>query len=363
VRGSSAKGGELYLWLDSSLEPTTYTNTSTLPEACFAEPDASPNGVFMAMWAAMDENYAFFDLHGVDWDARRSLAPEVGQNMTDQELFDVFVAALEGLDDGHVQLIADPIGYHSPSVAPAWTVGRDFSRDGLNQTARDAIGTPLTTFENADLEYGLRDDGIGYVLITGMSTDPSFGEMDSTLSREVFAQIARDLAGARGIIVDVRYNPGGNDGTAFAYAGHFTHTAREVLSKRARDGDGWTPWFNATLTPAPSEVYLGQPVVLLTSRLTGSGAEIFTMAMRDLPQVTVMGENTGGGLSDILGVSLPNGWKFGLSNQEYATSDGSIYEATGIPPEIVITIDPDALARGEDPVLQAAISKLLNSGN
>jgi C-terminal processing protease CtpA/Prc len=110
-------------------------------------------------------------------------------------------------------------------------------------------------------------------------------------------------------------------------------------------------------------VYLGQPVVLLTSRLTGSGAEIFTMAMRDLPQVTVMGENTGGGLSDILGVSLPNGWKFGLSNQEYATSDGSIYEATGIPPEIVITIDPDALARGEDPVLQAAISKLLNSGN
>ena len=83
------------------------------------------------------------------------------------------------------------------------------------------------------------------------------------------------------------------------------------------------------------------------------------MAMRELPQVTVMGEATGGGLSDILGITLANGWLFGLSNQEYRAADGEVYEGRGVPPDVMFEIDGGELSQGADPMLAAAIARAL----
>mgnify|MGYP001952348880 CR=1 FL=1 len=52
----------------------------------------------------MDEHYAFFDLYGVDWDARRALSPTGAPTLTDADLFALLGQALEGLDDGHIQI-------------------------------------------------------------------------------------------------------------------------------------------------------------------------------------------------------------------------------------------------------------------
>jgi len=102
---------------------------------------------------------------------------------------------------------------------------------------------------------------------------------------------------------------------------------------------------------------LTQPVILLTSKLTGSAAEILTLSMGDMAQVTTMGEATGGGLSDIASFTLPNGWNLGLSHQTYRTMDGALYEGIGIPPDIPFEIDGDAFVRGQDPLLDAALAR------
>lgn len=351
-------GAQLHLHVDSNIDVYKFNRIDALPEACGTDLPGTPANVFAAMWTIMDEHYPFFDLYGVDWQARRALTPAPEADMSEAELYALLQDTLAGLDDGHVQLIAGPLGYFSPSQPPDWLVGHDLSRDTMNAVARAVIHTELTAIDRTGLEYGLRDDGVGYVLIRSMSTDPGFGQMGSDLASAAFSEVAQALAPARAIIIDVRTNPGGDDGTALAYAGHLTADTRPVLSKRTRQGSGWTPEITADVTPATPR--LDQPVVLLTSRLTGSGAEIFTMALRELPQVTVMGENTGGGLSDILGTTLPNGWLFGLSHQEYRTPDGHLYEGGGLPPDIVLEFDGAALARGEDPVLQAAIAQALS---
>lgn len=353
-----AEGDQLELYFDGSIGPSKFNRIDSLPVACTIKPDSSPASTFRTMWTIMDEHYGFFELHGVDWSERRQYAPKEDEVMTPNELFARFKSALSGLDDGHVQLIAGDLGFYSPKEAKGWAAEQNFDRDTLNKIARDNIGVPLKGIKNTGLEYALRDDGIGYILITKMSTDPKFGQLGTELARKSFKQVAKALKSAKAIIVDIRYNPGGDDETGFAYASYFTSQLRPVLIKRTRKGDGWTQPVQGILDPADTLYFLDQPVILLTSQFTGSGAEVFTMAMREIPTVQIIGENTSGGLSDILETTLPNGWRFGLSNQEYLTPDGSLFEGIGLPPDVNVDMSADALQRGEDPVLADALERL-----
>ena len=106
-------------------------------------------------------------------------------------------------------------------------------------------------------------------------------------------------------------------------------------------------------------VALATPVIVLTSGMTASAAEIFVMAMRVLPHVTVIGEPTSGEHSDMLGRMLPNGWEFTLSNEEYVLAGGEVFERAGVPPEVAVELDPVALANGQDVMLNMALTYLL----
>jgi len=349
--------GGLELHVDGGLAPMIF-KAGTLPPLCEeAEDSDDPRAVFDALWAAMEENYAFFDLYDVDWDARRELAPEPGVEMSDQELFTLLSETLTGLDDGHVQLYSS-VGAFSPSENPAWVKDTVDGREDLWAIANQAAGMDLTDADRAEVSFGLSDQGIGYIQIREMSVDKGLRGTAFDVAQTIMADIKSQMTGAQAIVIDVRYNPGGDDMTAFGYASHFTSEPRDVLTKRSRTGDGWSPATTAML-PAASGTPFAQPVIVLTTELTGSGAEIFTMAMRELTQVTVMGGPTGGGLSDILGLQLPNGWTLGLSNQEYRTMDGAHYESVGVPPDVELPRSRDAILAGQDPILDAAFKAAL----
>jgi len=115
-----ADGEVMQLVIDGAIEPLPFERIDALPDTCTeADAGATPHEVFWAMWTAMNDHYAFFDLHGVDWNARRALAPAPDSQMPDAALFELLSQTLVGLDDGHVQLVS-PLGYFSPSVAPDW---------------------------------------------------------------------------------------------------------------------------------------------------------------------------------------------------------------------------------------------------
>ena len=350
-------GDTLLLHLGGTVEPTLFTRIPALPDACTtANPNAPAAQTFAALWAAMDEHYAFFDLHGVDWDARRDLAPVGNPTLSDDDLFALLSLTLDGLDDGHVQL-GTPLGNFSPSRAPDWLpIDQSLTRDRMWQIARDTIATPLTPVPQTGIEYTLLPDGVAYVLIRHMGVDNGFGATEFEAMSQAFADVAAQIATANSIIIDLRYNPGGSDTVSFGVASHFTAQPVDVFTKTTRDGDAQTPVFTATLHPFGASP-LTQPVIVLTSQLTGSAAEILTMVMRELPQVTTLGQPTSGGLSDILGFKLPNGWDLGLSYQTYRTMNGTSYEAIGIPPDIEFEIEAGPLLQGQDPLLEAALAR------
>ena len=343
---------QLHLNVDGSLDPMIFNRIEALPDTCsLANPDASPHDVFESMWSAMNEHYAFFDLHDVDWDAQHAQVPGSGVVMTDISLFALLSDTLEGLDDSLVQ-IGTPVGYISPAQDPDWLVD-PLNRGTLTQIARDTIGTPLSPVDLTGIEYVLLPDGVGYVLIRHMDIDTPFGTTSESAMALAFLQVTEAMTDAKTIIIDLRYNSGGSDAVSFGVASHFVDTSVNVFTKTTRNGTDQSALFTGTLQPFDATPIM-QSVILLTSQLTGSAAEILTMALREQPNVTTMGQPTSGGLSGVLGFKLANGWDLALSHQTYRTLDGQSFKNVGIPPDVPFSITAEPLLAGKDPLLRAA---------
>ena len=102
--------------------------------------------------------------------------------------------------------------------------------------------------------------------------------------------------------------------------------------KKARLGDGFTE--NKPFFVGPQGNFqFTDDIVLLTSPYSVSAAELFALCLKDLPNVTVVGENTSGAFSTILEHVLPNGAEIGLSNEVYTDAQGVSFEVVGIGPQ------------------------------
>ncbi|MEQ9147001.1 MAG: hypothetical protein RLP13_01915, partial [Cytophagales bacterium] len=72
------------------------------------DPPNNPTTNFEILWKRMDERYSFFDYKKINWDSVYQVyRPQVDDNMTPQELFDVMEAMLNTLKDAHVNLRSD----------------------------------------------------------------------------------------------------------------------------------------------------------------------------------------------------------------------------------------------------------------
>jgi C-terminal processing protease CtpA/Prc len=193
------------------------------------------------------------------------------------------------------------------------------------------------------IAYGRTPEGAAYLAIMtmgGFSNGPVGWPGNTTAAEDLAAARAAldsalaELHGAPGLILDLRFNPGGSEAISALVASCFAVRKRLAYTRSARDGDGMGPSFETYVEPGPCRRFEG-PVVVLTGERTTSAAEALVMRLRVLPQVTVMGQPTQGAHSDVLDRTLPNGWRLGLSNEVYTLADGKVYEGVGIPPTFI----------------------------
>ena len=103
------------------------------------------------------------------------------------------------------------------------------------------------------------------------------------------------------------------------------------------------------------------PIVLLTCDAVFSGGEVFALAIRQLPYVTILGDHTNGIFSYQLEKKLPNGWEYCLSYQKYFSADMVCYEAKGVPADIELFNSTADIENGTDPLITAALEVLKSS--
>jgi carboxyl-terminal processing protease len=202
------------------------------------------------------------------------------------------------------------------------------------------LGDTAQTAGNGNIKYGLIDGDIGLLIIQAMG---EFADTDSGQAGAAALDKALDGAmalfqGAKAVIVDVSINDGGSDTFARQIASRFAHKRTLAYSRYAGDGSRSRPQ-RTYIIPSGRLRYAG-PVYVLTSNVSVSSAETFTMAMRALHHVTHVGQRTRGAFSE-LSRRLPNGWLVVLSNEIFVDADGKAWEGVGIPPHMPLRVFPE----------------------
>jgi len=102
--------------------------------------------------------------------------------------------------------------------------------------------------------------------------------------------------------------------------------------------------------------FLHLKMLLLRQPMTYSAGSFFALATKEIPNLVLMGDYTGGGLGVPNGGELPNGWEYRFSITQALDMNGNNYE-NGVPPDIEAFIDWED--RTKDEVIERALLELL----
>lgn len=324
-----------------------------LPAGCITEdvPDDDARGNFEACWRILDEHYCFFrekaDGYGLDWnEVYQRYSARVNGGMTNEQLFEVLAGMTKELRDGHVNLYAN----HDVARYGAWF--DDYPTNFYDFMLQKCLGRSEDYMQTSSLQYKILPDNIGYVRCSTFST--MFG--DGNLS-----EVMRQLAACNGLVVDIRSNGGGQLTAALKLASLFIDEKQTVGYMCHKTGSGHSDFSSPQAVEL--EPFAGlrwqKRVCILTNRRTFSAANAFTMYVKGLPGVTVVGDRTGGGAGMPFSSELPNGWVLRFSACPMYDRNMTCTE-TGIDPDVHVDISDADFHDGTDTILEKAREILKN---
>lgn len=299
---------------------------------------------FDTLWSRFDQIYPSFEYKHVDWKGQRAAYRARAQRARSQaEFINIAREMLEPLRDLHIWFV-DPRGQIVPTYRASNVA--NFDRDRWERALRDA-----GYVQRAD---GMGDANVGgyaYLFIDRWSGTADLAALDLSLLR------ARDIPG---LIIDLRTNGGGNDATALAFASRFTTRPFAASYVRVRTGPEHEDLDVPTarmISPRGPWQYL-RPVVIITGRAGLSATESFVAAMRTLPNVTVIGDTTGGASGNPATFALSAGWSFTVPQWIEFGPDRQPIEWRGVPPHHALPWIPSLYERDRDPLIDAAVGWL-----
>ncbi|OGY45919.1 MAG: hypothetical protein A2663_00425 [Candidatus Buchananbacteria bacterium RIFCSPHIGHO2_01_FULL_46_12] len=158
-------------------------------------------------------------------------------------------------------------------------------------------------------------------------------------------------ANPKGIILDLRNNPGGFLSTAIEIAGDWID-GKVVVYERLRDG-------TKTGNQADRQPkFADMPTVVLINGGSASGAEIVAGALQDYKAAVLVGETTfgKGSVQDLK--EFKDGSSVKLTIAEWLTPNGRNINQEGIKPDIEVKLTKEDFEAGKDPPLDKALEIL-----
>jgi tricorn protease len=181
-------------------------------------------------------------------------------------------------------------------------------------------------------------DQIAYIYLRAMG----MGDLTRFL-----LELERDAVPRKGLILDLRFNNGGNVHDRVLEA-----LMKPVYAKWRKRGLGETP--QSTFG------FADKPVVVITNEFTLSDGEMTTNGFKALRRGPVVGNTTYGWLIFTTSAGLLNGGSFRLPYWGCYTLDGRDLETMGgVVPDVKVVNDLGHTLRGEDPQLDRAVAEAL----
>lgn len=320
--------------------------------------------IFENCWQTLDERYCYFEEKGVDWDGVHSLYRSYARDSVKnaQQLLGMLDQMLDTLRDGHVNI------YAPFNVARYWKWYEDY---------------PVNFDANLVERYYLKDKywiagSFSFVMLPQDSVAyVRYGSFANAVGSTNLDYMLVALRKAKGLIIDIRNNGGGNLTNATSLAEPFCTEKTLYAYIRHKTGKGHNDFSSAEplyLEPVSGKRYRWdastQPVVVLTNRHTFSAANNFVQIMQSLDgslttdsvgvqhpkMIKICGDRTGGGSGMPFESVLPNGWTLRFSACPMTDHKGVSTEG-GIDPSQGLKVDMDSLNafnNHQDDIIEAA---------
>lgn len=314
-------------------------------EVLITEPDASRNVEdFEAAWTRIDEVYPYLEFKGIDWDSVYAVYRPRAERARGDEFYLVLRDLLAELKDGHVYYETEGGG----EVYPYYPERHRKDRHAYSPfVVRKYFDRELRLTPTRSVEYEILPGNIGYAFLSDFGDDVLVGE---------FPRVLNYLKDTKGLILDIRQKRGGTYRSMEAVTRRFM---TEPLPRNAIIIDGqpvdWGPF-----EPLGPFTYTN-PVVVLINGSTFSAGEFTTEVLKQLPQVTAVGDTTGGGSAgggDDSLFRLPSGKAISVDYIDFRRYDGLPWEWLGVAPDVRIEQTEADIAAGRDPQLEYAIGLL-----
>lgn len=360
-----------YLVYRSALGPIDhYQRLQEVPDNCLQDvKERDPVENADVFWHIFSENYAFFDLYDVDWDAVRESILDVA-SFNDDQLFAHFSSALSPLQDAHLFLIGND-DFYSP--VPRWAFASSEFEKKLNDIIAEKylaeghfskIGYgPEEDAVNNELFFGTLVDGTAYVTIKSMrlfDARNQKGDYRTELAaiEETFRQLETYFADATSIIIDLRYNGGGSPLYALKIADWLSDVdgagLNETIYSTNVAHQSVIDTYSYPLSKNENRPF--QRVYVLTDGGTASASEWLALQLAPASNVVRVGGVSQGAFSTVLMRVLPNGWRVGLSNHFIRTANGDSFEKVGLAPDLLAPLSEFSFEAGVDPALDVILS-------
>ena len=300
-------------------------------------------GNFDALWRCLDHNYCFFEykkeVYGLDWDSIYPIyRTRINKHMSQKQFFEVCCDMLSELKDGHVNL------YSPEDVGRNWSWKEDYPANFNDSVHQLYLGKDYKIA--AGLKYRILEDNLAYVYYESFTSSIGDGNISAMID---------ELRTCNGMILDVRSNSGGNLTYATKLASFFTNEKKLVGYMAHKTGIGHND-FSKPLAEFIEPAYglrWQKTVVVLTNRSCYSSTNTFVRNMRVCPQVTIMGDKTGGGSGMPFTSEMPNGWLIRFSACPMFDHEMKQIEF-GIEPDIKISMKQEDLKKNKDTLIEAA---------
>ncbi|RRR68539.1 MAG: PDZ domain-containing protein [Candidatus Viridilinea halotolerans] len=363
---------------------------------------AMRQSVFDEVWEIINTHYLYTDFGGVDWAAvYAEFAPRIAQAPSDEEFYEQIEAMVGRLGDEHSRFLPPQAAQRQDALSSGREeqvgIGATYrdvgdglilqhvfpggpaERAGLHERDRivaingafyrmgrlegdEGSEVRLTVLRPGEASHDIvltrtRIEGqitplaqrlpgeIGYLKITTLWVV----DMDVQVSRAL-AQLSAEHA-LRGLIIDLRSNPGGWRSVMQGILSHFI--TGDVGAFTSRDGD--VPLhIPSSGNPDLRDI----PLAVLVDERTASYAEVIAAILQGQAGAVVIGMPTSGNTETIYSYELTGGGRLWVAQEGFALPDGSDLEGLGVQPDVAILEDWTRFSEANDPGIARALRML-----
>lgn len=253
--------------------------------------------------------------------------------------------------------LAQTLTSHLREISNDKHLGLSYSYEPI--PANESQGEP--TVEEKEMFRRLAgSQNFGFEKIERLNGNVGFMELNGFINPELGAETAiaamNFLANTDALIIDLRYNGGGEPGLAqlistYFFSGKPVHLNSIYWREGNRTQQYWTLPF------VPGKRYIDKPIFILTSKRTFSAPEEFAYNLQALKRATIVGETTRGGANPAKDFRINEHFSLLVPiGRAVNPITGTNWEGTGIKPDIEAT-EAQALKTAH----LAALRKLLDT--